>query len=165
VAPVLNWCSRIYLFPEDPAFQGPGREMDLSHLEAEERLSYLQDHGVTTLICGTLSPDLLHQGERLGLVIICGVAGDVEEVLESYWQNRLDQPQFRLPGCRVGRYRHNFRGLNCPEFNGNQGGKKAMPRGTNRGAGQGQGGRAPHERGIPCFQVNCPQCGKPMVRE
>jgi endogenous inhibitor of DNA gyrase (YacG/DUF329 family) len=23
----------------------------------------------------------------------------------------------------------------------------------------------PHERGIPCFQVNCPQCGKPMVRE
>jgi predicted Fe-Mo cluster-binding NifX family protein len=27
------------------------------------------------------------------------------------------------------------------------------------------GAKASHERGIPCFQVNCPQCGKPMVRE
>ena len=23
-------------------------------------------------------------------------------------------------------------------------------------------GPKPHERGIPCFQVSCPQCGKPM---
>lgn len=26
------------------------------------------------------------------------------------------------------------------------------------------GAKAPHERGIPCLQVKCPQCGKAMVR-
>ncbi|MEW6660068.1 MAG: hypothetical protein AB1424_15530 [Thermodesulfobacteriota bacterium] len=196
---MLNWCSRIHLFPEDPTYQGPGQEMDLTPVATGERLSYLQGRGVTTLICGALSPDLLQQGERLGLRIICGVAGEVGEVLRSYWQDRLDQPRFRLPGCRVGLYRQNLRELKCPEFKGHQGGKKAMPGGKGRGASRGQGGsgggcrqtgggpgrpgggqspgaadfcvcpacggRAPHERGIPCLQINCPQCGKPMVRE
>ena len=24
--------------------------------------------------------------------------------------------------------------------------------------------RAPHQRGIPCFQAKCPKCGSPMTR-
>lgn len=54
---------------------------------------------------------------------------------------------------------------------------------TTRGRrGQGQGGpfvggvggncicpncghREPHQRGIPCVQVKCPQCGTEMIRE
>jgi predicted Fe-Mo cluster-binding NifX family protein len=48
------------------------------------------------------------------------------------------------------------------------------PGGSGSGAGVGMpgqcicpacGAKAPHERGIPCFQVKCPQCGKTMVRE
>jgi len=184
----LNWCPRIHLFPADPAFQGAGQEMDLSHLEAGERLAYLQEQGVTTLICGALTPNLLHLGKRLGLVIICGVAGEVREVLRSYWENRLDQPRFRLPGCQASRrYRRHLGGEHCFSNTGDQGGEGAMP-----GGGRGQGGKsagrrrggggrpggptnfcicpacgakAPHERGIPCIQVSCPQCGKPMVRE
>lgn len=27
------------------------------------------------------------------------------------------------------------------------------------------GAKTPHERGIPCFQLKCPQCGKAMVRQ
>ena len=26
------------------------------------------------------------------------------------------------------------------------------------------GQRAPHQRGIPCFSVNCPKCGTKMVK-
>ncbi len=26
------------------------------------------------------------------------------------------------------------------------------------------GTRVPHQTGIPCTQVNCPQCGSPMIR-
>jgi len=28
------------------------------------------------------------------------VAGEVNEVVQSYWQNTLDHPNFSLPGCR-----------------------------------------------------------------
>ncbi len=27
------------------------------------------------------------------------------------------------------------------------------------------GNRQPHDRGIPCTQVKCPQCGSTMIRE
>jgi predicted Fe-Mo cluster-binding NifX family protein len=172
VAPVLNWCSSICLFPDDPSYQGSGQEVDVSHLEAEQRLEFLRDRGVKILICGALSPELLHYGKRLGITIVCGVAGSIEEVRLSYWRNQLDQPQFWLPGCRgARRYRSGYQGgRGCP----------GLVRGPKRGRGQalepGRGAaeaclclacglRLPHERGIPCSQVNCPRCGQPLVRE
>lgn len=65
---------------------------------------------------------------------------------------------------------------------GSGGGQRGNPAGRCRGAGNSRavgagaraaescicpacGAKAAHERGIPCFQMNCPQCGKPMVRE
>ena len=57
-------------------------------------------------------------------------------------------------------------------------------RGMGRGQGRGRmGGNRPgagprgfcvcpacgvkvaHQRGVPCFQINCPECGRPMVRD
>ncbi len=53
---------------------------------------------------------------------------------------------------------------------------RGMGRGRGRmgGFGLGPGGycvcpacghRVPHQRGVPCYQVKCPNCGQPMVRE
>jgi predicted Fe-Mo cluster-binding NifX family protein len=172
VAPVFNWCSNICLFPHDPAYQGSGQEVDVSHLEAGQRLELLRERGVKTLICGALSPELLHYGKKLGIIIVCGVAGGIDEVRRSYWQNQLDQPQFWLPGCRSPRrYRSGYRGgRGCPgQAQGpNRGPGPALERVS--GAGKAClclhcGLRLPHERGIPCSQVNCPRCGRPLVRE
>lgn len=44
--------------------------------------------------------------------------------------------------------------------------------GTRQGAGPGGecrcpncGTTVPHERGLPCYKVSCPQCGEKMVRK
>ncbi len=174
VAPVLNWCSRVQIFPDDRAYEGPGQELVLAHLDPHQRLKFLREMGVTTLICGAVSPDLLHYGEQLGLRILCGVAGQVGEVLRSFWQNQLDQPHFRLPGCQgPRRYRAGW-----------QAGKLGRGRGRDRRAGPPQGNGAgglgvdhlgscrcpacgyslPHERGIPCSQATCPACGQTLQR-
>ena len=212
VAPVLDWCSLMLIFPATPD-EAEGQELWARELGPGERLQLLQEKGVNTLICGALSADLQDYATQLGLRIIPGVAGAVGEVLRAYWENHLDQPEFWLPGCRgPRRYRQNLGQKNCRLITEDQGGNQAMPGGTGGGAGggrgqgggggrgQGGGGRgqgggggrgrgagtgpgaaggigaadtcicpacgakAPHERGIPCFQVNCPQCGKPMVR-
>ena len=201
VAPVLNWCSRVMIFPSTPEGE-TGQEFCAPDLGPLERLEVLLAKGVDTLICGALSADLQNRASQLGFTVIPGVAGDIDEVLAAYRQNRLDQPEFWLPGCRgPRRYRQNLGKENCYSTTGKQGGKGTMPGGkSGRGAGRGQGGgasgkcrraggaaggsglgqtagtpdlcicpacgvEAPHERGIPCFQVNCPQCGKPMVRQ
>jgi hypothetical protein len=199
VAPVLNWCSRVRLFPEDSAYRGSGQDLHLTQLEAPERLAYLHSRGVTTLICGAMSADLQRYAMQLGLQVILGVAGDVTDVLEAYWQDQLARPEFWLPGCRgPRRYPRRLEKRTCRDHSKDQGGKPDMP-GSGRGAGGGQGGKAgggcrrvqggggasgpgmggdvgdfcrcpacgaktPHERGIPCIQVTCPQCGKAMVR-
>ena len=195
VAPVLDWCSRVLIYPV--TLEGQTRqELWAPELEPLERLQLLQEKGVNTLICGALSADLKTGADNLRLEVIPGVAGEIEEVLRAYQQNRLDQPEFRLPGCRgLRHYRQGWGKENCLSLNKNQGEPEAMPgvrggKGAGRGpggGGQGPGGpggpgagqragrvnscicpscgaEAPHERGIPCFQVNCPQCGKPMVR-
>uniref|UniRef100_A0A7C3Z2U9 Dinitrogenase iron-molybdenum cofactor biosynthesis domain-containing protein n=1 Tax=Desulfobacca acetoxidans TaxID=60893 RepID=A0A7C3Z2U9_9BACT len=160
VAPVLDWCSSIRIYPDEPGYQGSGQEIKVSHLEPGRRLEFLRDQGVTTLICGALSPDLRHYAARLGIKVVCGVAGEIEEVRRSYWQNQLDRPQFYLPGCRgPRRYRS---GWGCPGLNGVPG----------SGARVGKnclcpecGFRQPHERGIPCYQMTCPRCGQQLVKE
>ena len=60
----------------------------------------LREQGITTLICGALSPEMLNHGESIGLKIIHGIAGDIEEVLQAYRERKLDQPQIlasRMP--------------------------------------------------------------------
>ncbi|MDI6852092.1 MAG: hypothetical protein QME75_00610 [Deltaproteobacteria bacterium] len=177
VAPVLNWCSRIQIFPEEPSPEGFSQELVLPHLEAARRLEVLRDQGVSTLICGALSAELLHCARNLGLTVVSGVAGEVKEVVQSYWQNNLDDPRFLLPGCRgAHRYRSGLRGGNGAPCRRQVG--KGRPKNSSRGKqtvaeGPGPGGfcrcpacsfKVPHEQGIPCIRVRCPRCGQLMER-
>jgi predicted Fe-Mo cluster-binding NifX family protein len=176
VAPVLNWCSRIQIFPEEPCQEGWGKELFLPHLEAAQRLQVLHENGVNTLICGALSADLLRYAGDLGLTVVSGVAGEVQEVVQSYWQNALDHPEFWLPGCRgLRRYRRGGlkeKGVPCNGQVRSRGRNNSLP-GPSAEPGLGPGGfcqcpacgiKVPHEQGIPCMQVKCPRCGQVMER-
>jgi predicted Fe-Mo cluster-binding NifX family protein len=175
VAPVLNWCSRMQIFPEEPSRESLSHELILPHLEAAQRLQVLRDHGVNTLICGALSADLRRRARELGLTVVSGVAGEVREVVQSYWQNRLDQPRFWLPGCRgARRYRSGWRGGGERPCHGQaRVGGRSNRGGQTQAMGPGPAGyclcpacsfQVPHEQGIPCIQVRCPRCGQLMER-
>lgn len=195
VAPVLDWCSKIFVFPEGTADHELRQEVVVTGTNAFNALQLLQQKGVRTLICGALSPELLRYGEHLGFSIIYGVAGEVEEILEAYYADQLDQPRFWLPGFRCRRRRHALggwensntpleeRSQNMPGGRGQGGGQRAGGgagrgpgggRGRMGGMGVGPGGfcvcpncgtKEPHQPGIPCPQVRCPQCGQTMLRE
>jgi hypothetical protein len=155
-----------------------GQELVMPHLDAAQRLQVLHEKRVKTLICGALSADLLRYAGQLGLTVVSGVAGEVHEVVQSYWQNTLDHPKFWLPGCRgLRRYRSGWlkvKGLQC---NG-QGGTRGRSRNNSPSSlppeqGLGPGGfcqcpacgvKVPHEQGIPCAQIRCPRCSQIMER-
>jgi hypothetical protein len=177
VAPVLDWCSRVRIFPVDPVYEGEGQEISLPDLEAGQRLRVLREKGVTTLICGALSVGLLHCAKQLEIKVICGVAGEIKKVLYSFWNNQLDNPNFRLPGCQGLRcYRNKSRGRvgACQRNGPDKSREQKMSRDLrvpSEWVNLGDiclcpicGATFPHERGIPCQHQRCTLCGTHLVR-
>ena len=180
VAPVLDWCSMLVVFPRGSPSAAAGREISVMRENLFSVVRTLQEQGIQTLICGALSPEMLIYCEGIGLRIIHGVAGEIEEVLRAYREEKLDQPQFRLPGCSgQGRYRAGARRADeatetekvnkskpvpCKRFSGSLGGNRAGGRGGFCICPQ-CGSRQQHERGIPCSQLRCPACQGAMTRE
>ena len=171
VAPVLNWVSRFHVYSVDSG-HSEERVVELSGLSPFEQLRDLHNEkDVKVLICGALSPDLLQYGEHLGIDVIFGVAGGIEEVHEAFRAGKLDDPGFRLPGCGRGRGYRGDMGKSgggprasgqgrfpgeCLRAGGSEdsGGESSSPPGSGRRARKGGMGAGP---GGECA---CPKCGK-----
>jgi hypothetical protein len=185
VAPVLHWCSKIIIIPEAGPDAASARQIDVMKENFFEQMRRLREQGIKTLICGALLPEMLHYGESIGLRIIHGISGEIEEVLQAYREQKLDRPKYWLPGC-YGQRRYKG-GARCtgrgddeipggaepggPETGPARKGSSDLP-GENAAGGPGGfcvcpecGSRKQHERGIPCSQVHCPACHSSMTRE
>ncbi|MHC1724502.1 MAG: NifB/NifX family molybdenum-iron cluster-binding protein [Syntrophobacteraceae bacterium] len=101
VAPVLNWCTTFFIIPMGEVDRALGKEIVLPDTSCFDRLRILRERKTSTLICGALSPDLLDYCQSLGLQVIHGIAGEIDEVLRAYHDGKLDDPRFRLPGYSV----------------------------------------------------------------
>ena len=183
VAPVLDWCSKIVIFPEEGPDKTSGQQIDVIRENIYELMRTLREQGIETLICGALSYKMLNYGESIGLRIIHGIAGEIEEVLQAYHDDRLDQPRYWLPGSS-GQRRHKG-GAKCAgkdriasggEFGGPRTG--GPPHGSGRlqgdkGAGGPEGffvcpecgSKVLRKRGILRSEVRCPKCSSSMTRE
>ena len=182
VAPVLDWCSKIIIIPEGGLDASSGRQVDVMGENIFSLMRRLHEQGIKTLICGALSPKMLIYVERIGLTIIHGIAGDIDEILRAYREQTLDLPQYWLPGCcGQRRYKAGARctgrrkeGITSGGESSTSGGKStrttSLPR-DQAAQGPGEscvcpncGSEQQHERGIPCSQVRCPACHSSMVR-
>lgn len=76
--------------------------------------------GVDTLLCGAISEPLHHELSSRGVEVIGFVAGEVEEVIETFLEGGLPTPELSMPGC-CGR-RSRLRGGRGP--GGGRGGRK-----------------------------------------
>jgi predicted Fe-Mo cluster-binding NifX family protein len=149
----------------------------------------LVELGIQTLVCGAISKPLHAMVTAYGIRVISYVSGELRDVVQARLDGNLNRDTFAMPGCR-GAARRRFRGIN----EGNQEVNTMMPRGRGLGAGVGRGqgqsdrgaGRmggsrkagpvgscvcpqcgleAPHERGVPCSERQCPKCGTQMTRQ
>lgn len=184
VAPVFDWCSRIIIVPEEGDDIASYRQIVVRE-NTFKLMRKLWEQGAKTVICGALSPEALNYGQSIGLRIIHGIAGDIEEVLGAYHDQKLDQPQYWLPGCKgPRRYKSLTRcagkgvAKGSSEENQSMQGKSRGRRSSDSPSGRKGadgfafscicprcGARREHDRGIPCSQVQCPSCHSAMMRE
>jgi predicted Fe-Mo cluster-binding NifX family protein len=171
VAPVLNWCTRVVLIDPQQAGISVLDQLEVDQLDPFRRLRLIHGKGVDTVICGTLSQELLLYAESLGMKVLYGISGEISEVVEAYRGGWLHEARFRLPGCRSGQsyrqYRRRFDWGSEPPPWPNSGCVKVREA---QGAGAGRcvcarcGESVPHEPGIPCHLTKCPHCGGDMTR-
>ena len=151
----------------------------------------LTELGVAALVCGAISRPLQEMLTGCGIRVVPFISGDLSEVIRAWISGKLNRSAFAMPGCLGGRCRrfgdlHGIGGKENIMIGMGQGG-----RGIGRGGqGRGQGGRRagrgggplaagpdgycvcsqcgrkePHQRGVPCFERKCPNCGAVMVRQ
>ncbi|MEN6483915.1 MAG: hypothetical protein ABFD98_03435 [Syntrophobacteraceae bacterium] len=167
VAPVLDWCSKIVLISESGTGAASGRQIEeVAGMDAFTLVRTLKDRGVRVLICGALSPETLGYAESLGFRIIHGIAGEIDEILEAYRGQKLNRPQYWLPG-RFGQCGR--RG--CVPAGKNDAGRKnrkspACPKpgapGTRACPCPGRGAGGPSGSSKPSGPLRCPSCGCPI---
>ncbi len=73
------------------------------------RAEELSAAGIDVLICGAISLPYTRAIEGRGIQIVPFISGNVQHVLDAYIQNKLNQPQFFMPGCGY-RRRYRLRG-------------------------------------------------------
>lgn len=70
------------------------------------KLDRLTELGVETLICGAISEPLHYELTTRGVNVIGFVAGEIDEVVETFLAGTLPTPALSMPGCcgaRAGR--------------------------------------------------------------
>lgn len=99
------------------------------------KVTMLSDMQIQALVCGAISRPLVEIAAAQGIKVFPFIAGNLEEVIESYFAGTLSDPALAMPGCcgRRGRFHgEHYRqqgntDLNQLQFRGNQG-RFIMPR-------------------------------------
>ncbi len=73
--------------------------MDLPGTDLLGRAAKLLDLGVQTVICGAISKGFETVLAGVGIQVVSQVCGEVEDVVQAFQTETLEQDRFALPGC------------------------------------------------------------------
>jgi len=121
IAPVFDVSRQLLLLIIDDQGIISKREEKVAISDFAGKLERMKDFNVGTLICGAVSMPLAQMIRAHGIRLIPFIAGDIEEIIKAFIENRLPCPELAMPGCRCGKRR--FRG-------------RAWAKGSGRGQGR-----------------------------
>jgi predicted Fe-Mo cluster-binding NifX family protein len=83
------------------------QEICLENFSLAERFNMIKKMNVNVIICCAISEVMDHMIQGAEIQLICGIVGDVNQVLSAYLSNRLNAPSFHMPGYNNNQYRTN----------------------------------------------------------
>ncbi len=94
VAPVLDTCTCLVILNSDL------HRVSIECTCLQSRLQMFENLGIQVIICGAVSEFLSRLLQEKNVRMICGIAGDIDEVIQAYRTGRLHLACYRMPGLR-----------------------------------------------------------------
>jgi predicted Fe-Mo cluster-binding NifX family protein len=102
VSPVFDTCTRLLLIEFEDNREITRKVFNLDNFSLRERLQVLEKKAVSVIICGGISAVFHALLSNANILLICGICGDVSEVIKAHLDGRLDDPCFFMPGYNAG---------------------------------------------------------------
>lgn len=100
IAPVFDIAQRIHVVEADSGrIVAETGEVLTDDLPVQKSLR-LVELGVSTLVCGAISRPFSEMVAANGIRVIPFVAGDLNDVIQTWLRGNLDADTFVMPGCR-----------------------------------------------------------------
>ena len=98
VSPVLDTCTLLMLLePDEKQETAPGK-IHMTGASIFERAGQIRRLEIEVIICGAVSESFYRLLKEAGIDLICGITGDIAEVIDAYRGGFLGAPKFRMPG-------------------------------------------------------------------
>lgn len=98
ISPVLDTCNRLLVVDIDKGCEVSRVELTLEKNSLTERIEIFSNWGINKIICAGVSEVMCRYLAARNIVLISGIAGKLEEILNAYICNKLDDPCFIMPG-------------------------------------------------------------------
>ncbi len=113
VSPVFDVCGYATIFEVNNQTILAEEGVSLSEYSPVEKLTYLVNLGVHTLICGAISYPVFRSAKETHLQVIPFVSGEVSKILKAFLEQQDLHSFYSMPGCGRGMFRRRQRGIHC----------------------------------------------------
>lgn len=110
IAPVFDTSRQIHLVESDGALITSERAHAISGEPVQQKVAWLMEQGVGTLVCGAVSRPVQERLVAAGIKVVPFVAGDLREVIRASLEGTLCGAAFAMPGCCGQRRRRRLHG-------------------------------------------------------
>jgi predicted Fe-Mo cluster-binding NifX family protein len=100
VSPVLDSCRHMLIVEIDKNTEMDREQIYLGTMSLTERCGILKKLEVSIVICGGVSEVLANLVTGSNIQLLNGIAGEIDAVITAFLEDRLDRPQFYMPGFR-----------------------------------------------------------------
>jgi len=98
VSPVLDTCQHLLILDIQQHREVSREAVFLGEMPLAERFDVIANLGVVTVICGGVSETFANMLKGSNVLLRNGVAGDVDEIITAFLEDRIDMPRYYMPG-------------------------------------------------------------------
>ncbi len=99
IAPVFDTARQIRLVVSSGPQVKAETFAEMPDDDGPEKVSWLVSQKVDTLVCGAISRLLQERLTLQGIKVFPFVAGNLEQVMGAYFEGKLSERDFAMPGC------------------------------------------------------------------